>query len=425
MKWGLFLFEMQVVDNTYCIPYGLVECLARAPRVRAPSLLDQEILNRNMDDGCSAMNDDAVCVPALESSDGSSTASSSTENDPISSPLFALRPIANAGRGLIATFPIPKNTLLLNSGPPAFHNLFKLYAKETCAWCFRWDRGRTLAVREAGVGKVFCDEQCLGAWREDEGDVGEEAGKVVAGWLRKRGRGTQEDEVMGIVGERPEEEEVEAAWREGEKRAVALRRGAECGKSMTKIERKLVNGIVRKMEESVDADILGYILCAVLFHARHPEKWREEVLPLAHDSRPYKTKRDLEVAVNSFLQLSTILPSHCLNIHPEICRTIFEVDNHNAFGIRAGGEDSEEYMGYGVFPIASYFNHSCEPNVSKKRIGREWEFRANRDLEVGEELCITYLGGDEKDLGVGERRMRLEGAWGFACACARCRREGG
>ncbi|KAK5705280.1 Histone-lysine N-methyltransferase set-6 [Elasticomyces elasticus] len=87
------------------------------------------------------------------------------------------------------------------------------------------------------------------------------------------------------------------------------------------------------------------------------------------------------------------------------------------------GEDGEEYMGYAVYPSSSYFNHSCSPNVAKQRVGNAWRFWVIEDVRKGEQLCISYLGGDEKDLSVDERRARLAEVWGFVCECARCQSE--
>lgn len=80
-------------------------------------------------------------------------------------------------------------------------------------------------------------------------------------------------------------------------------------------------------------------------------------------------------------------------------------------------------MGWAIYPTASYFNHSCRPNINKRRIGSAWEFTTAESLPEGEQCCISYLGGDEKELTVTERRQRLKEAWGFTCMCQRCQHE--
>ncbi|RMD42439.1 hypothetical protein DV735_g2637, partial [Chaetothyriales sp. CBS 134920] len=102
---------------------------------------------------------------------------------------------------------------------------------------------------------------------------------------------------------------------------------------------------------------------------------------------------------------------------------------HNAFSIRPtnDGDQSGEFLGYGVWPEASFFNHSCRPTVRKARQGRCWAFWVDGEREIGpgQELTITYLGGDERELTVEERRKRLQDEWSFRCCCPRCVEEGG
>jgi hypothetical protein len=142
------------------------------------------------------------------------------------------------------------------------------------------------------------------------------------------------------------------------------------------------------------------------------------------DEEPYRSHHDLEAHCQAFLQLYSLIPQELLGSCTScVCRTLASAGSHNAFGIRAGSEDGEEYMGYGIYPSASYFNHSCSPNIIKRRLGRTWEFMAGRDIEKGEECCITYLGGDEEDLNVLERRARLSVVWNFECMCKRCTGE--
>ncbi|CAK4033827.1 lysine methyltransferase SET6 [Lecanosticta acicola] len=372
-----------------------------------------------MDDARSAMNS----VPASSSS---------------SSHLFEIRNIANAGRGVIATTAIPAGTLILRSGPPAFHVIFNIYAKETCAYCFAWDRGRTLPVRENAIGKVFCREECRALWVEEQGQEGMEGWRGLKMGHHHHGRkgNGDGDEVMGgdvDAGGRPGVEEVEIAWREVEKLGEVLKRSrlfvvGEEGEAKKKSENKASKRLLRSILERIasgpqDADLPAYFLSGVLSQTRNPEKWETEVLSLAQDATPYNSPRDLSLACLAYLRLLTLLPPSLLApCTPTLCRAMPQADNHNAFGIRAA-EEAEEYMGYGVYPSASFFNHSCAPNVTKKRVGREWVFEAARDLAEGEECCITYLGGEERELDAVERRRRLREVWGFECACGRCRRE--
>lgn len=93
----------------------------------------------------------------------------------------------------------------------------------------------------------------------------------------------------------------------------------------------------------------------------------------------------------------------------------------NSFGIwETPITPDSENLGSAMYPSASYFNHSCEPNMLKIRQGRTLRFVTSRDIQKGDELCINY-GDTNRNLG--ERRQMLKDWWGFHCDCIRCRRE--
>ncbi|PPJ49553.1 hypothetical protein CBER1_01950 [Cercospora berteroae] len=337
------------------------------------------------------------------------------------SELWTVQRIDNAGRGVVASQPIPKDTVILRSGPPVVHVIFKKYGKETCAQCFLWDRGRTLRERENELGKVFCSVECRAQWMLEHDTDGVEAWRTLTAFVRTKSSNNGGSDESMAEGAKPSVDTIRLLWQKAEEAALLLRR-ARAKSGMSKAERKTLNAIQRPLSQSKDADTLSYFLSGLLLERRaNSERQRQEFLELAMDDTPYKTQQDLEDSCAAFLQLISILPVHLTDLlKPQLCLNIVRADNHNAFGIRAGGEDSEEYMGYAVYPSASYFNHSCDANIHKKRAGREWTFHTAREILPGEQLCITYLGGDEKDLDVTARRNRLQDAWGFVCQCARC-----
>lgn len=122
-------------------------------------------------------------------------------------------------------------------------------------------------------------------------------------------------------------------------------------------------------------------------------------------------------------------PSHqerqiTLSIDNKFFRTILYREVANSFGIR---DSSDELLGFAVFPRASFFNHSCRPNIQKKRRqssravrARQMEYWSTSVIKEGEECCISY--GDISR-GVEERRERLEDMYFFWCSCLRCLEE--
>ena len=341
---------------------------------------------------------------------------------PPASNLFTVKEIAGAGRGVIASEPIAKHNLVLRSEPPAAHVIFHQYRKEVCAQCFHYDRGRSLPIRSSSVGKVFCTRECEAEWFEGQDTLGRTSWEQLQLFLQAKTKAMTSASGLPLLALKPDTEEIKSKWEAAEEVAKSLR------KRRSHVPAKQVSTFQHLSSQpwgkTVEPDVLVFLLSGVLFHSRSPEKYHSTILPLAMDETPYKSTFDLGAHVNSFLQLLAIVPEDVLaSVTSEVCRTLINTASHNSFGIRSGSEDMEEYMGYALYPDASYFNHSCSPNIAKERVGTGWEFRASRDITVGEECCITYFGGDEDDMAVKLRRQRAREHWGFECMCARCTQE--
>ncbi|KAF9911771.1 hypothetical protein EC991_002499 [Linnemannia zychae] len=114
-------------------------------------------------------------------------------------------------------------------------------------------------------------------------------------------------------------------------------------------------------------------------------------------------------------------PTITLQITSTLFRALLYREVANSFGIR---DASDELLGFAVFPRACFFNHSCRPNILKKRrLGckaRQMEYWSTEFIQKGEECCISY--GDIL-VGVEERRARLEDMYFFECSCPRCLEE--
>lgn len=85
---------------------------------------------------------------------------------------------------------------------------------------------------------------------------------------------------------------------------------------------------------------------------------------------------------------------------------------------------------YGLWLVASFFNHSCQPNcIHYGDINAQQAtddcftalvIRTVRDIAQGEELTLTYI---ELASDVQGRQDVLHNHYGFACQCSRCQRE--
>ena len=110
--------------------------------------------------------------------------------------------------------------------------------------------------------------------------------------------------------------------------------------------------------------------------------------------------------------LQKVLPSTTSDdVINMICR-----EECNSFGYR---DDSNELYAYALIPLASKFNHSCDPNIVKVASGGRFSFLSNRDIKAGSDCFISYA---PLDVPVKERHEILSGFM-FVCSCYVCEHE--
>ncbi|KAI8097280.1 uncharacterized protein BX664DRAFT_326010 [Halteromyces radiatus] len=111
---------------------------------------------------------------------------------------------------------------------------------------------------------------------------------------------------------------------------------------------------------------------------------------------------------------------------PSLFRAIYYREMANSFGLweqqsiskdASVVTDDLELLGFGIYPSAVYFNHSCDANAIKLRHGRQMQFYTKQAISQGEEVCISY--GDV-DASLLERQQRLLDHYYFLCSCPRC-----
>jgi SET domain-containing protein len=89
----------------------------------------------------------------------------------------------------------------------------------------------------------------------------------------------------------------------------------------------------------------------------------------------------------------------------------------------AGLDKESGWRSTGMWILASYINHSCNPNSVRCFIGDMIIIRAARDLPTGTELMISYVPPTEAEPGAIHERLRR--SWGFDCDCVICADDGG
>ncbi len=183
-----------------------------------------------------------------------------------------------------------------------------------------------------------------------------------------------------------------------------------------------------------------------------PSQW-SIMLNLCPSLTPYSSQSSLTETTHTHLQLLAILPIALLEdvilLSRSTIESILARDAGNSFGIWSAqgplnngqprssirndearsapkqlSDEDPEMLGFAIYPSASFFNHSCSPNIHKQRVGRSWIFSVGAAIvRADEELSITYIRGEEDTLPLAARRKRLEEGWGFVCKCSMCLAE--
>ena len=77
-------------------------------------------------------------------------------------------------------------------------------------------------------------------------------------------------------------------------------------------------------------------------------------------------------------------------------------------------------LGLGLYQTIAFLNHSCNPNCIAVFSGSKCDIRSIRDIELGEELYISYT---ELMRPQSVRREKLMKQYYFDCRCSRCLNE--
>merc|ERR1719454_2585259 len=79
-------------------------------------------------------------------------------------------------------------------------------------------------------------------------------------------------------------------------------------------------------------------------------------------------------------------------------------------------------IGLGVYPQASYFNHSCHPRTARYNIGKKLVLKALTPFQTGEEVSENY-GQVFYFKSKQERQRELEARYWFSCECPACKED--
>lgn len=338
------------------------------------------------------------------------------------SPYFRVGPTAYGGRGCFATQFIPKNTLLLEAKLPVGSAVTRPFRKEVCTWCFDYQGGKTLKVRKNNK-LYFCSEECLNNFDATDFDSSlTKALMALEDHFPKLEGDIEHDKVPKDSGEEllqiiAKHWQLIDEWDLKIQKTKPLKRLSQLPK-LTKddyAEARYVIGVLHSLyTNSVRPDALELALETSIFHTLESSE-----LPKVH-KYPYL----LLSYANIFKFLRITCPDQFQKfITPQSVREIIGKNLTNAFGIwspQTQEDEEREFFGFGVYPSASFFNHSCAYNIAKERKNRAFLFRANQDILPETELCISYgISGSESV----ELRQATLLEWFFQCACTKCKED--
>lgn len=348
------------------------------------------------------------------------------------------------GRGGFALKNIPKGTVILTCNQPLSSTILKNFRKEVCQFCFNYFRGSTLKFKlsKGQVALYFCSDDCVRSFEDYDIDG------IYFNSLIK----IEEFYTRGL--KKPEIDVKEPA-KDNLRSTIASEweNVVQWEKDIQRMKPSKRDNFIPRISKDEYLEI-KYILGILFLMYKHQSTSLERDIDNESDDKYLCDMSDskvLELELQYFALLQSneydkverypyLLYSY-INIYKFIklttdgmlqpfvstgtVRDIIGRNLTNAFGIWSEVDDEnedKEFFGFGVYPSASFFNHSCAPNLIKKREKNKLVFTTTRGVLANEELHINY--GYSGNEGVEVRRNHLK-EWFFICACTRCVEEAG
>lgn len=334
------------------------------------------------------------------------------------------------GRACFANRDIPKGVdILVTNEVPFGFSILHEFRKEVCSFCFVYEFGKYCKVKIPqvekyegkkwlGCGLWFCSEQCMKLWREKI-DLNNKLSLIFEDLLNSFQKKLlkndyNEDEFNDIEITKDFIDKYWSKVNDWELKVDKMK------------ESKKMNQLPSINED--DFNTVRFVTI-VLFnlYKNHPSSEFFTNLQSNEFEKIKKFPVLLKSLESIYKFLKILLPSY-LNLNTELFRLIIGREFGNSFGIWQINEDSlhensenKEFLGYMLHPEASFFNHSCDPNVKKYRIDNRMHFQTMNDIKKDDQLCIDYYHVlNDPYL---ERQKIMMDNWFFSCLCERCKLE--
>jgi hypothetical protein len=310
-------------------------------------------------------------------------------------------PAEGAGMACFAKKSLSDNEIVLQTREPVASVIVSVFRKEVCSWCYSYEFGTIHKFKlqtPNGRGIAwFCQASCRDSWRESVGDDGWNAIVAFEQGLKSTGGDTSRPENSPC-----DLNEIEATWE----------KASQEGQKILATRHAKPHSVLKtsRLPPEVDIDDARFILAGLISFSKSQVSLRQ-VMQLNPSMKPYLNSRNtLRAHISTYHYLLSVLPlaSPVLPMTtPSNIVALITRDEGNTFGIWDQALAGHELFAYCLYPIASYFNHSCEPNIAKDQIGRMYEFRAKGEIAPTEELNVSYLGVAGETLGYKERQQKL------------------
>lgn len=332
------------------------------------------------------------------------------------------------GRACFAKSSIDKGTKVLCTNTGIGSTILHEFRKEVCANCFRYEYGKYAKVKLPkpegwgkskflGAGLWFCSEDCLEEWKEQDPEglltMTYEA-LLVHYQMRIKHVSDEEDEKANKVV--ITKDVIDTNWKAIDEWDIKIQ-------NMKKQKRQ--NHLPALNEEEYSSSkFVALALFNILNH--HPSYQIFEELQTNEIEKisKYPVLLKSQSSVFKFLRITLPEPLQQL-LTTQLIRQIFGREYGNSFAIRQittdDSTENKEFLGYLMSPEASFFNHSCRPNLRKERFRNHMIFKATKDIAPGEQLCIDYY--QLLDEPYETRQRDLAANWFFYCKCDRCIEE--
>lgn len=329
------------------------------------------------------------------------------------------------GRACFATRKIERGVEVLITNHAFGATILHEFRKEVCSTCFHYEYGQYCKWKLPtprsfnekwflGAGLWFCSEECVEKWLAfDPQEVFTLTLETMLSHFQRGFKSKNEEQECSIS---ITESLINGTWDEVEQWDQKL-----IGMKKT----KQMNHMPKLNEEEY---VAARFAALTLFHL-HTNHASSALFEQLQSNELEKISRfpvllQSQTDIYKFLRLS--LPE---SLQPlltiDSLRQTFGREYGNAFGMRQiteqGSVEEKEFLGYLLYPEASFFNHSCAPNLLKSRSGDKMVFRALQTIQQGEQLCIDYFQISAEPLAY--RQKTLKENWFFECACDRCKSE--